>query len=120
MALPAACAAQLVFLNKLAPEEAFQMLSKYLVAVVFSALRESKILDFVQFLLQLPATNFWIDQISAFNSIFKEQSLQKSRQTAKTENHEICETVTRTKYLTVALQLEFILFSLEYKLKGYA
>ncbi|GFU68557.1 v-type proton ATPase subunit D 1 [Trichonephila clavipes] len=54
MALLAACAAQLVFLNELVPEEVFQLLSKYFVAVlavVFSALRELKILDFMQFLL---------------------------------------------------------------------
>ncbi|GFT84310.1 v-type proton ATPase subunit D 1 [Trichonephila clavipes] len=74
MALLAACAAQLVFLNKLVPEEVFQLLSKYFVAVlavVFSALRELKILDFVQFFAAWVCDNFWVDQISASEAFLK-------------------------------------------------
>ncbi|GFT32795.1 hypothetical protein TNCV_2815041 [Trichonephila clavipes] len=85
------CAAQFVFLNELVPEEAFQLLSKYFVAVLavtFSALREPKIFDFVQLLLHRPAMNFWMDQISASeaflkNGVCKNHDRQKGQRITK-------------------------------------
>ncbi|CAD6993767.1 unnamed protein product [Ceratitis capitata] len=58
-------AGQLVFLNELIAEVAFRLLSKPFVAlltIVFSALREAKILDFEQFLPQESATNSCTDK----------------------------------------------------------
>ncbi|KAG8280379.1 hypothetical protein J6590_083406 [Homalodisca vitripennis] len=73
------CLQRCFFLNELVPEEAFRLLSKHFVgvlAVVVSALHEPQILDSLQLLLHEPATNFWINPISASEGILKKNGVK--------------------------------------------